>query len=863
MARRPEPGRLGAPYVVQANLFEVRNFPKDVIMHYDVIQSDPPKENENEERKHPKRFHKIMHRLQNSAPEIFRNATAYDGAKNLFTLKENLFNGGSMTFTVNRSDRPTTGSGATRSFDKVALKKVGEIRPAELDEVLKGLAGGLPMSTTPLQALNVFVQQAAALKFPVHTKQKFFIEDGKAEASGGLEIWRGFFQSVRPSPGRLLVNVDMASGVMFGPGPLINFVLTFFNIRNARVLTELSEGTELWSRMKMVLSGVQVTQRPDDRLRTIKSLVLNAGSYEFNTKEGNVITVRDYFERRYPNSKFQFPGMPGIFTTKKEVIPFEFCVIKEGQLFKKRASPELMARMLAFSKKKPAERLARVSKRLQIENSPFVVQAGLHISSTPMTVQGRILDPPAMSYGGNAPPQKPKSGAWNMVNRQLKEPMPVKTWAVVCFSKVPDESVKRFMMSLMEAMSSAGIGINFTTPTSTCPDKNTPEGIGNDRPEIVQANPFRVQEELHAICKRMHDLFKAPPTIIVVILPQNAALIKKDVKQFGDILHGVVTQCVREDKIMSANNQYCNNLILKINAKLGGVNTIPSGPAFDWFSEGKTMIVGADVTHPGPGVLRPSVATLVSSVDRGAAKYVSSSTVQEPRLEIIEGIGGMLKYALHMFNDYRAYIARGSKPGVIPLWPEQIIFYRDGVSEGEIQQVAEEEIKQISELLEELHQRVGIRSKLTFIVVGKRHHVRFFPKDGGDRSGNAPAGLVVDKDIISPGIFDFYLQSHAGLLGTSRPSHYIVIKDENNFTSDKLQSFSFVLCHTYARATRSVSIPAPCYYADIVCARADYHFEPSLNYDDDLSSGGEFDLERWKRGFGSLHKNQLRNMYFM
>jgi len=93
-------------------------------------------------------------------------------------------------------------------------------------------------------------------------------------------------------------------------------------------------------------------------------------------------------------------------------------------------------------------------------------------------------------------------------------------------------------------------------------------------------------------------------------------------------------------------------------------------------------------------------------------------------------------------------------------------------------------------------QELKISPKITLIVVGKRHHVRynrslcfscatftgglscdrFLPRNPGDadRSGNCPAGLVVDKDICHPTEFDFFLQSHGGLIGTSRPAHYTV-----------------------------------------------------------------------------------------
>jgi eukaryotic translation initiation factor 2C len=128
---------------------------------------------------------------------------------------------------------------------------------------------------------------------------------------------------------------------------------------------------------------------------------------------------------------------------------------------------------------------------------------------------------------------------------------------------------------------------------------------------------------------------------------------------------------------------------------------------------------------------------------------------------------------------------------------------------------------------------MGFNPTITLIIVGKRHHVRFFPRseNEGDRSGNCPAGTVVDSDVVNPVEFDFYLQSHGGLLGTSRPAHYNVLLDENKFTyvvaflsdsevvvdaddmhrPDGLQSLSYALCHVYARATRSVSIPAPVY----------------------------------------------------
>jgi hypothetical protein len=91
------------------------------------------------------------------------------------------------------------------------------------------------------------------------------------------------------------------------------------------------------------------------------------------------------------------------------------------------------------------------------------------------------------------------------------------------------------------------------------------------------------------------------------------------------------------------------------------------------------------------------------------------------------------------------------------------------------------------------------------------------------RSGNIPPGTTVDIDITHPTEFDFYLCSHAGIQGTSRPSHYHILWDDNHFSADELQALTYQLCHTYVRCTRSVSIPAPAYYAHLVAFRARYH----------------------------------------
>jgi len=224
-------------------------------------------------------------------------------------------------------------------------------------------------------------------------------------------------------------------------------------------------------------------------------------------------------------------------------------------------------------------------------------------------------------------------------------------------------------------------------------------------------------------------------------------------------------------------------------------------------------------------------------------------------MEVIEELEDMFFSALRHFLQVNG------------IGPKRVIFYRDGVSDGEFETVEEVEIQALSrawdKFVENPQARQGGAVPLLFIVVGKRHHLRFFQGAGPniqDRTGNIYGGLIVDKDVANPHKMDFYLQSHPGLKGTSRPSHYVVLYNKLGFSIDIIQQISYFLCHAYARCTRSVSIPAPVYYADIVCSRANFYLDDSLGFSDFGGSGPGFDLALWQKGFNAPGPH---NMYFI
>ena len=120
--------------------------------------------------------------------------------------------------------------------------------------------------------------------------------------------------------------------------------------------------------------------------------------------------------------------------------------------------------------------------------------------------------------------------------------------------------------------------------------------------------------------------------------------------------------------------------------KVGGINTIleaRSAPALT-DPRNPTLVMGADITHPAPGAEgRPSFTSLVGNVDSETAKYVADCRVQTSRQEMIDAVEEMATAHIALYKRYRQAVEKKSPD------PTRVIFYRDGVSEGEFKQVLE------------------------------------------------------------------------------------------------------------------------------------------------------------------------------
>jgi eukaryotic translation initiation factor 2C len=263
--------------------------------------------------------------------------------------------------------------------------------------------------------------------------------------------------------------------------------------------------------------------------------------------------------------------------------------------------------------------------------------------------------------------------------------------------------------------------------------------------------------------------------MVFVLLPDIDAAVYNRVKHVGDILLGIHTVCSLDVKAAKegGRDQYLANIALKVNCKLPGVNQSLDVAKLGIIGEGKTMVVGIDVTHASPGSLSnaPSVAAVVASIDKFLGQFPCELSIQKGREEMVTDLSAMFKSRLDLWGARNKTL------------PENILVYRDGVSEGQYQVLKDTEIPSLRKACDLAYtsddRKKGL-PKISVIVVGKRHHTRFYAtrEVEADRSANPLNGTVVDRGVTSMWNWDFFLQAHTCLQGTVKPAHYYVVLDE-------------------------------------------------------------------------------------
>jgi len=835
-------GKCGKSILLFANHYPLKIKPGSVVNHYDVEVKTPWKR-DNRKSDEPL-FRRAFRKICSENEKIFPKICAYDGVKNFYTTRRLGYNGKKWSGKVSIPELiDDKNNNVDLTFEIQLARSNIDIAGA----VNAFIDGKVVDAIAEKQILNIVLSQVAREKC-ISLGRNYFpqnsLEGKSVDLPGGKSIWFGFFQSV--SLGwKPMVNVDVANKpavkgcdfisymekVLTIPGRGMDYMPLKPNFR--------TNGGGNWKpeihkhKLERNVKGLKIRYiRPDGQKREWRcNRVLDSPRNLQFKHEGESMSVEDYFVIAY-DYELKYPNLPCIHlgsVQKTFYIPVELCEMKNQPLPQcKKLGDEDTAQMIRKTAVTPKERKERIENSLRnisntFKSDEYAKEFGLSVEGVMSQIQARVYDPPHLAYKdlsrmvqspngqGMSPAIVPfkipqPGGKWDMFkgpkgsklsfidNRHLKN------WAILDLANLSTDIINAFVHALYTEGDKIGYQVDYQS-------------------EVVKANMNSMNQVYQAFTK----LCSKKPDMILVFTRGKNATVYNGLKYEGDIVQQISTQFVQQKNIgtktFAAKPATLHNILLKINSKLGGTNQMLHSANTPGILQRPVIIMGADVTHPASDFKssKPSIAAVVGSMDAKASQYSCEIRLQTTGQveEMIASMEEVTKKLLLQFRNRNM----GRKP-------EKIIFFRDGVSEGQFMGVLNQELAAIRRACVSLEENYN--PPITYIVAQKRHKTRLFPvnpKDGVGGNQNVPAGTVVDHTITHPTEFSFFLASHEGIQGTTKPTSYHLLWDDADMKSDDIIKMTYYLCHTYARCERSVSYPAPTYYAHLAAFRARVHHD--------------------------------------
>ncbi|KAF4967182.1 hypothetical protein FZEAL_10568 [Fusarium zealandicum] len=833
----------GKPEQMEVNQYRMTKFDfSKKIYQYDVFLSP-----------NPDKLGPVMKKIW-AHPTTQSKLRPFKGDKWLFDGKKlawapMLIERGEIRFQVNLDDdRNQTAAKNDTNLFNVTIRNTTEIQVGALQGYLEHKTSFNNSVQEALNFLDHLVRQFPSQNL-LAIKRNFYKlgQHGAILQDGGVvEVHKGTYASVRMSHNLaqrgvgLGYNIDVANtcfwiGNQTMDRVMVNFLATLdrkFHGHTPVSIAELlkpvySQKTSRWGssdafkqlrKLRRLKFKIKHSNRPNpDKLYTVVDFAFHEKFGEAGATsrtwtfdhEGKETSVFEFYRKKY-NVNLRLSHLPLIDAGKGGMIPIELAYLEPMQRYPFKLNPDQTAAMIKIAVTRPAQRKSDIQKgadALRIGEDPFLKEYGVSFEPQFAKTEARILPAPTVKFGqGTAEPKF--AGRWDLRGKKFwkQNQAPLANWGIVAIeAQVPQPTLSQFANTFKSTFIGHG-GKVLADPILL----NPPGNMRFDAAATIQW----AHEEITRKKGYTQLLF-------VVVSKKNSGTYER-LKKSADCRFGILTQVVLGSHVMKNNGQYHSNVCMKVNAKLGGSTacTPQLWKSPNYFPDNRpTIMIGVDVSHTAPGGNSPSTAAMTMSIDKDATRYAALVETNGYRVEMLTPANIQFMFG-NLLNQWKA-----GHPGKIPA---HVMYFRDGVGEGQFAYVLDQEIAEIKKFLVGVLPASAPVPKFTVIVATKRHHIRFFP-NRGDKNGNPLPGTLVEREVTHPFMYDFYLNSHVAIQGTARPVHYHVIQDEMGMPVNELQKMIYQQCYSYARSTTPVSLHPAVYYAHLASNRARAHENISIS----------------------------------
>ncbi|XP_050528913.1 protein argonaute-3-like [Daktulosphaira vitifoliae] len=595
-----------------------------------------------------------------------------------------------------------------------------------------------------------------------------------------LEVWPGFITSIDNFEGGLYLCCEVSHRVLQTQSILV-------------IMTEIMKSKQEDYKQKIMaaLCGSTVITHYNRKTYRIDDIDFSMTPLSTFEKNGVQISYAEYY-RIYYKIEIQCLTQPMIISKAKKkdlfknssmendsisLVP-ELCNLT-GLTEKMKTDTRLMKTLRDYTLVNPEKRQNAIMNFVQRiyeheVTSKKLKDWGLNLSHVPVKLEGPVYRNENIIFGNEVktPVEKKMDWCQDIAKNAMFAAVNMKKWAIL-FTQRDEQLVNTFCCSLIKCGRLLGMDIDV-------PVKFKVYGI---KVECFVATVNRV-------ISNHFDL-----QFIVILFPNQREDRYNAVKKICCADLGLPSQVIvsrtlsKPDKLSSITQK----IALQMNCKLGGSCWAIEIPLT------LTMIVGIDVYHE-KGKQVSSVVGFIASLDKHFTQWTSVATMQKcTHQELVKPIQDSFRKVLQRWK---------MKNGV---FPEKIIIYRDGVGDGDIKKVEELELQDLENFFKSFTEHYI--PKITYIIVQKRINTRVLQYISDKNYSNPAAGTVIDNTVTRRNYFDFFLVSQYTRQGTVNPTHYIVLKNGCNLSTENVQRLSYKLCHLYYNWCGTIKVPAPVQYA--------------------------------------------------
>ena len=642
---------------------------------------------------------------------------------------------------------------------------------------------------------NIFMANNHMVRFD--NRSFFDYNNSTPLGNTGSKIWSGYSTAVTITESGLYLRVNDKNKLITGKtvyDKIQEFGRKFANLRSEESIREISD----YFRGKTVIAGYGSFRAY--RIGEI-SFDRDIKNTEFEIeKEGKKekITIKDYYKQQYkidikhedqPLLIEEIPRNRKNDETKviRYLIP-ELCFITGIDELNERDRAEIIAK----SKFQPSQKVQKIQqgfnylmnkekkrvkkKEKDIElRSPNEIRMewGINIGDNFVEVEAQCLPIPQLEFGSGKETPLLKNGRFRQQKNYSKISFDQNNCMLITF-----DNLVSLAKNDCQQMQTAGknLGVNFSLPKLEKLYTYHEDSLINDLRKINYNDGKKVA--IVVLDRKTKHLY---PTIKDYLYTQGGLT-----SQF--MLHDENPKGGRKKQNLSYYSAVLNQMVVKVKGELFRIN-------FNKISDTPSMIIGIDSTMTKEG----KKFVLSATFNRSFNKFYTDFKVEKNNEN---AIGDLIKSAL----DYFSNVNNGHLPNVV-------IIYRQGGNEKQTEKLMKFELPKITKSFEEYKE--NYKPKLTVFGVNKKTDLKFFERSNGGYR-NIPAGTVIDKDVISPDVFEFYLQCPEVDRGTGSPVHFLCLYNNNdNLTINDFEEITYRQSYYYWNWSGPIRIPAALKYAEV------------------------------------------------